>query len=187
MIEQTRFFVTTRDKIQENIDQEVINACDIIICSDTHELIYVNPDLTYFAIVAAEEGLTELVQQVENRLNEIQSIAENSVVTGVKGSGETTYRKGNVNLGTSDIGLGNVSNHTQVRGNAAGTTENHLVSWGANGYIVKDANISTIGSAADGYGLRMDKVVLNSTTRNSTKRFALTVDDSGQLNVSEAL
>lgn len=139
MIDQTRFFVTERDKIDTNIESGVINANDLVICSDTHELIYVNPDNTYFAITTTGDGMNELVQNLEDKLAEIREMAENSVVTGVKGSNELTYRKGNVNLGTDDFGLGNVTNHAQVRGLITGTTENHVLTWGPNGYIVKDS------------------------------------------------
>lgn len=185
MVEQTRFFITTRDKIDENIANETINACDLIICSDTHELIYVNDDLSYFAITCTDEGLNELIAQTEERIEELQQIAENSVVTGVKGSNETTYRKGNVNLGTSDIGLGRVTNHAQVRGLIAGTAENHLVAWGTDGYNVKNTELTYVGNAANGYGIKMDKIVLSSSVPNSTKTFTLTVNDNGELNIVE--
>lgn len=40
---------------------------------------------------------------------------------------------------SSSIGLGNVTNDKQVKGLSTGTTENHIVTWGANGYTVKDS------------------------------------------------
>lgn len=40
---------------------------------------------------------------------------------------------------SSSVGLGNVTNDKQVKGLSTGTTENHIVTWGANGYTVKDS------------------------------------------------
>lgn len=39
----------------------------------------------------------------------------------------------------SDVGLGNVSNDAQVKGLASGTTEDHVVVFGADGYTIKDS------------------------------------------------
>ena len=39
----------------------------------------------------------------------------------------------------SSVGLDNVTNDKQVKGLSEGTTENHIVTWGANGYTVKDS------------------------------------------------
>jgi hypothetical protein len=179
-IDQTRFFITTRDNIENNINNGTINANDFVICSDTHELVYVDNDNNYFAITTTGAGMNELVQQLEERLAEIQTAAENSIVTGVKGSNELTYRTGNVNLGTDDFGLGNVTNHAQVRGLITGTTDNHIVTWGSNGYIVKDSGVTAFDKL-----LFAKKLILDSDTLNSTKRFVITVDDNGELHTEE--
>lgn len=176
MIDQTRFFITTRENIDENISNGQINANDLIICSDTHELIYVDENNNYFAITTTGEGMHELVQQLEERLAEIQEAAENSIVTGVKGSNERDYRTGNVNLGTDDFGLGNVTNHAQVRGLISGTTEDHLVSWGNNGYIVKDSGVTAVNG-----DLSANSITINSSTYNSSKSFNIAVNDLGEL------
>lgn len=181
-VDQTRFFITTRDNIDTNINNGTINANDFVICSDTHELVYVDNNNDYFAITTTGEGMDELVQQLEERLTEIQEAAENSIVTGVKGSNEQNYRTGNVNLGTDDFGLGNVTNHTQVRGLITGTTEDHLVSWGNSGYIVKDSGVI----AANGQ-LITNSIILNSSTPNSDKQFVLTIDDSKELHIDEII
>lgn len=180
MIDQTRFFITTRGNIDSNILNGQINANDLIICSDTHELIYVDENNDYFAITTTGQGMNELVQQLEERLNEIQQVAENSIVTGVKGSAEQTYRRGNVNLGTSDFGLGNVTNHTQVRGLLSGTTENHVVTWGSNGYVVKDSGVTAVNGK-----ITVDEIFINSSTLNSTKLFSLKINDNGELLINE--
>ena len=48
------------------------------------------------------------------------------------------------NLTNSDVGLGNVTNYAQVKGLASGTTEDHVVVFGTDGYSVKDSG-KTIG------------------------------------------
>lgn len=40
------------------------------------------------------------------------------------------------------IGLGNVNNTAQVNGRASGTTPNHVVTWGVNGYTVEDSGFT---------------------------------------------
>lgn len=46
----------------------------------------------------------------------------------------------------SDVGLGNVTNAKQVKGLASGTTDGHVVAFGADGYTVKDTGF-TIGKS----------------------------------------
>ena len=69
-----------------------------------------------------------------------------SAVTGVKGNAETVYRDGNVNISPTDIGLGNLTNNRQIKGLATGTTSNHVVVFGSDGYTVKDSGY-TIGAS----------------------------------------
>lgn len=205
MIDQTRFFVTERDKIDTNIESGVINANDLVICSDTHELVYVNPDNTYFAITTTGDGMNELVQNLEDKLAEIREMAENSVVTGVKGSNELTYRKGNVNLGTDDFGLGNVTNHAQVRGLITGTTENHVLTWGPNGYIVKDSGYTiqsdvpenavftdttydVATTETDGLMSATDKVKLDNLENNESIRYGeATTTSAGLMSAADKI
>ena len=67
-------------------------------------------------------------------------------VTGIKGDAETAYRKGNVNITATNIGLGNVTNDKQVKALASGTTANHVVTWGADGATVKDSGFTIASS-----------------------------------------
>lgn len=46
----------------------------------------------------------------------------------------------------SEVGLGNVTNTRQVAGLSSGTTADHVVTWGADGYTVKDSGF-TIGTS----------------------------------------
>lgn len=55
MISQTRFFITEKDNIPTNIANGTINANDLIITSDTHELYFVDENNNYFAIRTAQD------------------------------------------------------------------------------------------------------------------------------------
>lgn len=78
------------------------------------------------------EGLD--AKNVQEALVKIKDIADNGGVTGVKGSGETNYRKGNVNISPENIGLGNVTNHAQVKRTEMGVA-NGVATLGADGKV----------------------------------------------------
>lgn len=63
-----------------------------------------------------------------------KDIADNGGVTGVKGSAETSYRKGDVNISPANIGLGNVTNHAQVKRTEMGVA-NGVATLGADGKV----------------------------------------------------
>ena len=46
------------------------------------------------------------------------------------------------NVTKAEVGLGNVDNVKQIAGLASGTTEDHVVTFGANGYEVKDSGLT---------------------------------------------
>ena len=52
-----------------------------------------------------------------------------------KAATKPTYNKG-------EVGLGNVTNDKQVKGLASGTTVDHVVTWGSDGYTVKDSGFT---------------------------------------------
>lgn len=56
-----------------------------------------------------------------------------------KAATKPTYTK-------AEVGLGNLTNDKQIKGLASGTTVNHVVTWGADGYTVKDSGF-TIGAS----------------------------------------
>lgn len=78
------------------------------------------------------EGLD--AKNVQDALVKIKDIADNGGVTGVKGNGETNYRKGNVNITPTNIGLGNVTNHAQVKRTEMGAA-NGVATLGADGKV----------------------------------------------------
>lgn len=78
------------------------------------------------------EGLD--AKNVQEALVKIKDIADNGGVTGVKGSAETSYRKGNVEISPTNIGLGNVTNHAQVKRTEMGVA-NGVATLGADGKV----------------------------------------------------
>lgn len=82
--------------------------------------------------INAIEGLD--AKNVQEALVKIKDIADNGGVTGVKGSGETNYRKGNVEISPANIGLGNVTNHAQVKRTEMGVA-NGVATLGADGKV----------------------------------------------------
>ena len=50
----------------------------------------------------------------------------------------------------SSVGLGNVTNNKQVKGLSTGTTENHVITWGADGYTVKDSGFTIDANVPSG-------------------------------------
>lgn len=57
MIDQTRFFVTQKYKIAQNVATGIINANDLVITSDTHELFYIDASGNYYPITTTKEEL----------------------------------------------------------------------------------------------------------------------------------
>ena len=66
--------------------------------------------------------------------------------------GQTAYEHSQKKTGNphgvtkTDVGLANVTNAKQIAGLASGTTANHVVVWGTDGYAVKDSGF-TIGKS----------------------------------------
>lgn len=82
--------------------------------------------------INAIEGLD--AKNVQEALVKIKDIADNGGVTGVKGSAETSYRKGDVNISPANIGLENVTNHAQVKRTEMGVA-NGVATLGADGKV----------------------------------------------------
>lgn len=78
------------------------------------------------------EGLNS--KNVQEALEAIKDIADNGGVTGVKGNAETTYRRGNVNITPTNIGLGNVTNDAQVKRSEMGVA-NGVATLGTDGKV----------------------------------------------------
>lgn len=69
---------------------------------------------------------------------------------------------------SSSVGLGNVTNDKQVKGLSTGTTENHIVTWGANGYTVKDSGYTIATSVPPDAKFTDSTLVVGSKNTSST-------------------
>lgn len=73
-------------------------------------LVQVLPETSAEQVTLADTANNFTSTNVEGALAEVAEIAKTGGVTGVKGDAETEYRKGNVNITKTDIGLNNVDN-----------------------------------------------------------------------------
>lgn len=90
------------DTVQKYIMKRVVDAAG--------NLVVVHPETEAGQVVYSNTiGATE-VTNVDQALGALAILAQNSGVTGVKGSAESAYRTGNVNITAANIGLGNVNN-----------------------------------------------------------------------------
>lgn len=69
-------------------------------------------DTTYSIVTTSANGL--MSKDMLTKLNGIEAGAQKNTITGVKGSAETAYRTGNVNITKANIGLGNVEDKSSA-------------------------------------------------------------------------
>lgn len=107
--------------------------------------------------VATTSGNGLMSSTDKTKLDGIEAGAEVNTVTSVAG------KTGDVTLAKGDVGLGNVTNDAQVKGLASGTTEDHVVTFGADGYTVKDSG-KTIGKSVPADAVFTDTTYSAATT-----------------------
>lgn len=90
---------------------------------------------------------------VEGALAEVAELAKNGGVTGVKGSAETEYRKGNVNITKANIGLGNVDNTADANKSVASAVK---ATQDSDGHVIKDT-YATKNEVTNGLNGKLDK------------------------------
>ena len=78
-------------------------------------------DTTYSVVTTSANGL--MSKEMLTKLNGIEAGAQKNTITGVKGSAETEYRTGSVNITKANIGLGNVEDKSSatIRGEITAT------------------------------------------------------------------
>ena len=69
-------------------------------------------DTTYSVVTTSANGL--MSKEMLTKLNGIEAGAQKNTITGVKGSAESTYRTGNVNITKANIGLTNVEDKSSA-------------------------------------------------------------------------
>lgn len=88
------------------------------------------------------------------------------------------------NVTKSQISLGNVTNDKQIKGLSSGTTENHVVIFGSDGYSVKDSGF-TLGKSVPANAVFTDttySVMSGATTSNAGKSGLVPAPASGSAN-----
>lgn len=117
--------------------------------------------------LSTEDFTTALKTKLEN-------LDTSALVTGVKGDSENSYRTGNVNITKENIGLSNVTNDRQVKGLSSGTTQGHILVWGADGYTVADSGIELPANPQFTDTTYTIDSVLNNASTNPIQNMAVT-------------
>ena len=128
----------------------------------------------------------------KSKLDNIEEGAQKNTVTGVKGSAETDYRIGNVNITKANIGLGNVDNTADsaknVNSAAKLTTARKIdgVSFNGSADIVHYAACSTVANTAakvascTGFSLATGaRIIVNFSVQNTAMSPTLNVSNTG--------
>lgn len=114
-------------------------------------------------MTSAESGINTNAGNISSLDTRVTAIEGTTGVTGVKGSSETTYRTGDVNITAANIGLGNLTNNKQIKGLASGATENHVVIFGTDGYTVKDSGYTLGASFTAAKDTKLSNIDTNAT------------------------
>ena len=112
---------------------------------------------------------TQVVMGNDTRLSDARPASD--VSAWAKASTKPSYT-------ASEVGLGNVTNNKQIKGLASGTTENHVVTFGTDGYTVKDSGF-TIGKSVPSDAKFTDTTYSNATTAVAG---LMSTDDKSKLN-----
>lgn len=128
----------------------------------------------------------------KSKLDNIEVGAQKNTVTGVKGSAETSYRIGNVNITKENIGLGNVDNtadaNKSVKSASTLATARKIdgVSFNGSADIVHYAACSTTAdtaakvAACTGFNLATGaRIIVNFATQNTATSPTLNISSTG--------
>ena len=97
-----------------------------------------------------------------------------------KASTKPTYTK-------TEVGLSNVTNVRQIAGLSSGTTNGHVVLFGADGYTVKDSGF-TIGKSVPSNAVFTDTVYTHPTfTAYASKLYKITTNTNGHVTAATAV
>lgn len=80
--------------------------------SNGHSTMVTDDNTIYTVVTTSKDGL--MSKEMLTKLNGIEAGAQKNTITGVKGSSETTYRTGNVNITKANIGLTNVEDKSSA-------------------------------------------------------------------------
>ena len=121
------------------------------------------------------------------------ALGETSSTAFAGDKGKVAYDHANLTSGNphnvtkAEVGLGNVDNVKQLAGLASGTTEDHVVTFGANGYEVKDSGF-TIAANVPADAKFTDTVYTHPAyTAQKEGLYKVTVDATGHVSAVKAV
>lgn len=128
-------------------------------------------------LMQSEASIVEYGESnVKEALDSLNTTVKDGVVTGVKGNAETSYRKGNVNITPTNIGLGNVENKTMDTTPTTGSS-NYVSSGGVA------AQLKTINGLIEAQGTKIDDIT--AIAEGKTNTYVLKAADNSQFNMSK--
>lgn len=116
-------------------------------------LVQVLPETSAEQVTVADTANNFTSTNVEDALAEVAELAKNGGVTGVKGDAESAYRKGNVNITKTNIGLGNVDNTADANKSVASAVK---ATQDGDGNVIK-STYATKTEVTNGLNGKLDK------------------------------
>lgn len=101
---------------------------------------------------------TSAIGIINSKLNGIESGAQKNTITGIKGSSETTYRTGNVNITPANLGITVINNTADA--NKSVNYANVSGSCNGNATTATHATSASNSDAVDGYHIQISTVDL---------------------------
>lgn len=143
-------------------------------------------DTTYEDASETSSGL--MTAEMVTKLNSIDEGAQVNTVTGVKGSSETSYRTGDINITKANIGLGNVDNKSSETIRSEITKSNVTTALGYTppetdtdttyGLSIKDNTVSLVEGGTSTSVTIPDNNTTYTLTQDSTDKHKLTLTPS---------
>lgn len=133
----------TKEFFCDTANGERIKICDIEVLDDDKSRTSLLAPLNKFYYVLD----TKKLWYYNNDWNQIGP--SNNLVIKANGTQLCSYNGQSeitINITKSSVGLGNVTNDRQIKGLSSGTTNGHVVTFGSDGYTVKDSGF-TIGKS----------------------------------------
>lgn len=104
----------TKEETNALLSQKVDKRTGYSLVSNTDIAKIGDIDVISNEVDGIDSDLTAFRNTTNDSIAAINNTLTNDVVLGVKGNSESTYRKGNVNITKSNIGLGNVDNTSDL-------------------------------------------------------------------------
>ena len=142
-------FSNVPDKVSDAIDDITSKTSDIVdelknLSTEASKITYSNTT-SKLTSTNVQGAIDEVVGDINVVSSEVSTVSSNL-------STHTSSTNNPHKVTATQVGLGNVTNDKQVKGLSTGSTADHIVVWGADGYTVKDGGktVSDIVEIAEG-------------------------------------